>query len=339
MSSCPVLTRVRAFLGKCRGMEKGVLVGVSGGADSICLSHALWVLGNQGLFPRMILAHVNHGLRGDESDADEVFVREFFQSLKGSGKVQLSMLFDKPGMDPGAGRNLEGNARDQRYRFFSQMAQSENVSWVLTGHNRDDQIETVWMKLLRGASLRGLAGIPARRTLNGETSLGRPILKISRKRILQYLKNHELSWREDSSNVQTRFLRNRLRQQVLPELRRQFQERVDLGILRLADSARRAAGLEESLVLQVLPKVEKPRVESQVVLSLEAMRKTPMVLRSALLLHLWRREGWSMDPINSFRWREIAKNMVNTGWRANLPGGIILESTSFTIVIGPGANH
>ncbi|MDD4715331.1 MAG: tRNA lysidine(34) synthetase TilS [Oscillospiraceae bacterium] len=186
-----------------------VLCAVSGGADSVCLLHLLQALsGSMGF--RLAAAHFNHMLRGDASDGDEAFVRSLCLSwgipfYAGRGDVRKARE---------KGRGLEETARALRYAFLRRTAQATGASLIATAHTADDNAETILMRLVRGSGLRGLCGIPPRRE-----EIVRPLLTTSRSEISAYLKERGLSHREDESNRDPSFTRNRLRQEALPVLR------------------------------------------------------------------------------------------------------------------------
>lgn len=178
-----------------------VLIAFSGGRDSVVLAHTLHRLGYS-----IGLAHVNYQLRGDESDGDEAFARQFAETLKAPIYVQ-KLALEK-------GSNLQERARNIRYSFFEQLAESEGYQRIATAHHQDDQVETVLIQIVRGASLLAIAGIPRQRD-----QYIRPLLDVSRKDIDEYIRQNDLGFREDSSNQTTDYLRNLLRLNTIPELK------------------------------------------------------------------------------------------------------------------------
>ena len=167
-----------------------VLVGVSGGPDSVALLHFLHEIGPS-LRLRLEVAHVDHGIRGDESGDDAEFVRGIAAGL--SLPFHLARLdLARSGRDRGSG-NVEALARERRYRFFVEVAAKRGIGKVAAGHNRDDQVETMLMWLLRGCGPEGLRGMPAVRSLAvdeagaGDAVLIRPFLEVSREDILSFL--------------------------------------------------------------------------------------------------------------------------------------------------------
>ncbi len=198
-----------------------VVAAVSGGADSVCLLHVLLEAGAK----LAGVAHFNHKLRGEESEADEAFVAAL------AARFELPFFRSEP-RAPAAG-NLEQQAREDRREFFSTLIRDRVCDRVAQGHTRDDQAETVLFRILRGSGLSGLAGIyPV-------TSEGfvRPLIEVSRCAVREYLNARGIEWREDSSNRDSRFARNRLRNELLPQLRREWNPRIDESLAQLADLA------------------------------------------------------------------------------------------------------
>ncbi|HEY4745584.1 MAG TPA: tRNA lysidine(34) synthetase TilS [Desulfuromonadaceae bacterium] len=186
-----------------------VIVGLSGGADSTALLELLSALPDHPV--RLVAAHLNHCLRGPDADADEAFCRALalrhgipFESRR----IDVAELADQQGL------NLEDAGRRSRIAFFDELAAKWQATAVALGHHADDQAETVLMRLLRGAGPDGLAGMPWR---NGRGYI-RPLLGVSRAEIEAWLTARGIGWREDASNRDTAFLRNRIRHELLPLL-------------------------------------------------------------------------------------------------------------------------
>ena len=180
---------------------------VSGGKDSVCLLHVMRSLQKE-LSITVKAAHLNHQLRGEESDRDEAFVRSLCESLSVPLTVSHADVLTRC---KETGESVEEAARVLRYRFFASL---EGV--VATAHTQDDNLETVLLNLVRGTALRGLCGIPPKRG-----QIIRPMLCVSRAEVEQYLLQNDLAHVEDSSNDSRLPLRNRLRHEVLPLLRRE----------------------------------------------------------------------------------------------------------------------
>jgi len=223
--------RVLETIGRHRMIRPGdrIGAGVSGGADSVALLHLLAELRTK-LGTGISILHFNHRLRGTEADEDERFVKalagEFhFDFVSGSADVT--------GEARRNGWNLEDAARRLRYEFFASASASRGLRSVAVAHTADDQAETVLAHLLRGTGLTGLAGIYP---VAGLTI--RPLLEIGREELREYLGGLGRSWREDSSNQDTSRMRARIRHQLLPVLRRDFEPLSVTRLARLAGLAR-----------------------------------------------------------------------------------------------------
>lgn len=205
--------KIARFIGENRLLSSGdrVIVALSGGADSVAL---LDILANlPGYHLNLIPAHLNHLLRGVDSDGDEEFVRRLSANY---GLKPEIVRVDVAAYASGRGISLEEAGREARYAFFRELASRIGASRVALAHHRDDQAETVLLRLLRGSAGSGLA---AMRPGGDDELFVRPLLEISRREIEAYLQKRGIGWREDSSNLDTRFLRNRVRHELIPLLR------------------------------------------------------------------------------------------------------------------------
>jgi tRNA(Ile)-lysidine synthase len=219
---------------KFRMIEKGdrVLVAVSGGRDSVTLLYLLSQLKHDWKLQLGIL-HVNHKLRGKASDQDEAFVRHLGKKLKVPVYVERALVRRKAKED---GLSLEEAAREVRYAFFEKMAEAKHVQKVAVAHTQDDQAETVLMRVIVGTGLQGLQAIRPKRKLDSAysgTYLVRPLIEIPRREIEQFTKKCKLKHREDKSNNDTKFLRNRIRLKLLPFLEKSFNPQVKHALARL----------------------------------------------------------------------------------------------------------
>lgn len=199
-----------------------VLCAVSGGADSICLLHALYHLRPRLGFS-LAAAHYNHQLRGEEADRDARFVEQFVSECCGPDRLPDGQVLPAVPLFSGSGdvasqaallgMGIEETARDMRYAFLRQAAREAGATLIATAHTADDNSETILFHLARGSGLRGLTGIAP---VRGD--LIRPLLSTQRREIEEYLRYYGLPWREDSSNADDAYARNRIRHQVVPVL-------------------------------------------------------------------------------------------------------------------------
>ncbi len=194
--------------------ESALLVAVSGGPDSVCLLHLLFLLSNKwGI--RLGVAHFEHGLRGQDSVADMEFVEalcranaiEFFKGHSGDLKELVQ-----------GGGNIQSEARRQRYDFFHEIKRRHGFELIATGHTADDQAEEMLFRLIRGSSLAGFSGIAVKRP----DGVIRPILFLTRQRVLAHLSEAGIAWRTDRSNISDKYARNRIRMRLLPLIKREF---------------------------------------------------------------------------------------------------------------------
>jgi tRNA(Ile)-lysidine synthase len=205
------IKRVQNFSSQYELWEKGskIIVGVSGGPDSVCLLDMLCVLAKKYDF-KLQIAHVNYGLRGQDSIGDEKLVKKLAEKYR----LKLSILRSKKSLYKG---NIENTLRNIRYEYFEKLRVKSEFDLVAVAHNQNDQAETVLMRIIRGAGLNGLS---AMRPKTGK--IIRPLLQISRTEIVAYLKEKKLIYRMDKSNEKVDILRNKIRQELLPHLQKKY---------------------------------------------------------------------------------------------------------------------
>jgi tRNA(Ile)-lysidine synthase len=211
-----VIERVEQTIRRYGMLAPGQRVGVavSGGADSVCLLDVLRELAPRWKLQLTVL-HLDHQLRGEESQGDASFVREMAARL---GLEAVVRAVDVRRLSRESGENLEQAARRARREFFRELLEEGRLDRVALGHTRSDQAETVLFRFLRGSGSAGLAGI-RRVTREG---IVRPLLEVDRSEVLGFLRQRGIPWREDSSNLDRRFARNRIRHELLPALARDW---------------------------------------------------------------------------------------------------------------------
>jgi tRNA(Ile)-lysidine synthase len=320
--------------------EEIVVVGVSGGADSVCLLHVLakW---RKGLGINLHVAHLNHQLRGVESEADARYVSDL------AGSLDIPVTIDR--QDVAAyrlGRNfsVEEAARELRYAFFTRVAGEVGANRIAIGHTKDDQVETILMHILRGTGVTGLCGLapcspmvydsqgislPAKRS---NILVIRPLLDITREETKSYCQEHRLDPRIDSSNVSLSFLRNRIRLQLLPQLR-QYNPSVDQALLRLADIAREDIAFIEQQASVLWDEVARQE-NNAIYLDRKQIASLPIALQRQLLRTTVTRLAGDTRDIEASH-IEAARSLLDkpVGKRICLPHGITCQVGYDEIVI------
>ena len=222
-----MLDRIAAFIARHQMFPPGARIGVavSGGADSVFLLHALLELAPRSNLQLSVI-HVDHGIRGAAAHADATFVADLAARLHLNLHLRQA---DVPVIDD----NLEQAARHVRQAFFAELLSTAAVDRIATGHTRSDQAETVLYRILRGSGLAGLAGIlPVTKE-----QIVRPLLEFDRSEIECWLRKRNIAWREDETNQDRSYARNRLRHEILPLLRDNFNPRLDETLANMATLA------------------------------------------------------------------------------------------------------
>jgi tRNA(Ile)-lysidine synthase len=313
--------RIHAYVRQACRIRRGehVLAAVSGGADSMALMHLLcrWRVAD-GF--RLSVAHLDHGLRR-ESAEDARFVCAQARAL---GLDCIQRRADVAAAAAGGADSLEMAARRARYRFLDEAAASVGAGVIATGHTRDDQAETVLLRLARGAGCRGLAAMRPR-VRRGGRLLVRPLLDCRREALVCWLREQGIPWREDASNAEEDFLRNRVRRRVLPVMAAQLNPSVQDA---LARSARILAEEDRWLDAQARRRLAGCRGEGGAVLRVEALRRQPPALRRRIVARWLCDQG--VDPARlDFALMERIESVLAAGHppvSVSLPGGMRVEA-------------
>lgn len=290
-----MLNKLQSFIRRYEMVHPGdrVTCAVSGGADSMALLFALYLL-KEKLQISLAAAHYNHGLRGEESDRDEAFVRVFCD------RFDIPLCCGHGQVTPGP-KGLEAAAREARYAFF------ETVPGKLaTAHTADDNAETVLLHLVRGTGLKGLGGITP---VRGRVI--RPMLSITRQEVLAFLEEYHVSFVTDSSNETDDFLRNRIRHRVMPLLKEE-NPRLSENLSAMALNLRRDEEALAALAGEELPPVSQ-------------LQKLPDAIQNRLLAAFLERSGVK-EPESAHI--ELAKSLVdsqNPSAKAQFPGGVTVS--------------
>ena len=325
-----VLERVQQTIARERLLRAGdrVVLGVSGGPDSVVLLHLFLRLRSSRQL-RMRVVHVDHRLRADSAD-DARHVAQ----LATQWQVPVEVVErDVQSECAAQGWSLEEGARRIRYEVLRQVATRHSAHRIVVAHTADDQAETVLMRLLRGAGLTGLSGMPCARPL-GSSTLIRPLLQVWREEILAYAASHCVSFRHDASNTDPRFLRNRLRAQLLPLLEQSYNPNIKALLAQLANQCRTDLEFVQSLAQRQWKRMAKFR-HGEWVVRLASFRRQPEALKRQLIrvaISSFSDEGYAME----FRhWLEIASLVTDrpVGTVVDLPGGLQVERGADTLIV------
>ena len=298
------------------------LIGLSGGADSVALTMMLLPRIRDGKI-RAAAVHVNHGLRGAESDEDECFVRNLCATLGIDCLVYRAEL---------SGRHDEAAAREARFAFFREALQETGADALLLAHNANDQAETFLMRLLRGAGADGLQCMKDDQETDGIRIL-RPMLKLSRDEIREALRQDGIIWREDSSNRNKAYLRNRIRMELIPLM----EEIAPCAVGHISGAAELIRSDNEALqdaareIYTAAGKADLLRTEELALVS-EA-------IQSRVLRMWWRDNSPKLDEheLSSGQTKQLLQLLKSEQGKVNLPGGYhATGSHGFLHLTGPG---
>jgi tRNA(Ile)-lysidine synthase len=327
---------VRRFLAAL-GPPAAMVVAVSGGPDSVALLRALIAVRGNEAYP-LVIAHLNHMLRGSESDGDEEFVRQLHAALVATGVASLELRCERLDIAQRAAAataNRESFARQERYAWLGGLAAAMGLPYVATGHTADDQAETVLHRLLRGTGIQGLRGIAARRPLIRGVELIRPLLTVRRADVLTFLAELGQPFREDSSNRDVDLTRNRIRHELVPLLARDYNPGVVDVLTRLAGQAEEVHHVLDHLAAQLLAEVELPRAGQRIILNAARLAGRSRHLVRELFRLIWAREGWPLGGMGFADWDRVAAVALAEMPTVDLPGGITARTQGRVVQVGP----
>jgi tRNA(Ile)-lysidine synthase len=311
-----VLRTIRKFA----MIESGehVLIAGSGGADSTALLLCLHDLAPL-LNLKLTVAHLNHRIRGAEADEDEEFVRRWSADL---GYYFLSESADVKALAAASKQNLEEAAREARYEFLRRAAARAGADKIATGHNLNDQAETILLRLLRGSGPAGLEGI--RPVI--DRRLIRPLLECSRDQILKFLSERKATYREDSTNSDLRYQRNRIRHELLPYLEKHFNPRL---VTTLAREAAVMSAAWDFLEQQAHLEFEALRIAvgDGIALPTHDLMKLHPAVRGQVVRHALRELLGSLRGIEAVHIENVLRlcESKRSGRRVELPGCVLAQ--------------
>ncbi|NQV26088.1 MAG: tRNA lysidine(34) synthetase TilS [Rhodopirellula sp.] len=322
------LTKLLAGLKRC-GFEDGrVLVGVSGGADSVALLRGLahWrdASSREASSPphrlEIVVAHIDHQIREDSQDdadwvqslADELVVKCRIEAANVRGRVAET------------GESLEEAARRTRYETLASIAQEEGCTAIAVAHTADDQAETVLHHLIRGTSVTGLRGMlwarpVAVRNDASDQQLIRPMLEIRRAELELWLQDIHQNFRTDPTNSDEALTRNRIRHQLLSTLERDFNPQIRKALGTLAGHAAEVSDLLRGLAEKLADSSVVQLSENSVRVACPALADQPPVLIRETLLTIWQQADWPLKRMGHREWQKLADLVMHSGGAVSLP--------------------
>lgn len=301
-----------------------VLVSVSGGPDSIALLHVMLELSN--VFSlRIGIAHLNHNLRGQESDNDALFV----ESL--ASELDIPFYISKKNVmqyKTDHRLSLEDAARKARYSFLYKTAKQSSFTKIALGHHADDNAELVLINILRGSGHKGIAGIPPIRTnFSSEQMIIRPLIKLTREEILLFLKERQLEYIIDQSNYDTSILRNRIRYNLIPELKNTYNPQISEALNRLSTIVSDEEQWTDELASSILAESNQFKNENELRVSITGIKFINIaalrrVLRKAIKIIKGDLKRITFVHIDSII--NLLKN-DSTCWNIDLPEAIRIQ--------------
>ena len=326
------LSRLSSICRKLSFSSCPIVVAMSGGGDSMALATILaaftkipWHSG-----------FVQHNLRGNESLRDESFIRSIPDLLKSFPNPPLSFQI-MPGIPENGwtGNSLESTARKIRYLQLEHLAKALKSPIVATGHTRNDQAETVMLRLLRGCGINGLGSMRFSRKLGNGIRLVRPLLQFTRQELRELLIKKKVPWLEDSSNSFSAFERNFLRIEVFPVLKARWGSRPEQFFPRIASQARRLNSTVSRLLDKEIASLELPRAGTRIVWHSGKTKSLCHPMLSDCLHRLWVREKWPMSDWSYKKFSRLAAFIRGTGQLEQLPNGWKIYLDTYVIRFDP----
>ncbi len=300
-----------------------LLVACSGGADSVALLRLMHAMNGSAHWGwHLVAGHIDHGLRGKQSDGDAEFVKKLGKSLG------IQVVIRKIRM---AGSS-EAEARDKRFSALRDILKKEKLDAVVMAHHQDDQAETVLLRLARGCGVRGAAGI-ARKSRMNDVLILRPLLNVTGSALRDYLNQINQPWREDASNQSLRYRRNIVRHQIMPALR-QINPDAAATLARFASWCRQA----DHAVAAAAKKIKVTRQRGTQIISRDALRRKPFAVRGLVLRQALADSGVNPDRIDPDNLHALIRAVTQraSGLMFTFSGGIAVKILREQVVIGQG---
>jgi tRNA(Ile)-lysidine synthase len=315
--------------------DEAVVVGVSGGPDSMALLHMLLGLNQtQGWRLKLQVAHLNHQLRADEAEKDAAFVQAAADSLGIPCTIDTRDIGSVASKESAG---VEETGRRERYAFFERVCLQIGAKVIALGHHADDNAETILQRVLRGTGLRGLAGIPRSRRLgpNSDIRVIRPLLRLSQQELQAYLADTGIAYREDRTNVSSEPMRNRIRNTILPALEAEVNPQVRDALTRLGEQA---SWLQDYLLETVQRTYETlvvSRTDQELVLNADTLARKSRLVQAEIIRLGYRSFGLGEQDL-AFSHLLSALDLIAdraSGRQTQLPGGMTIEKRYHRLIL------
>jgi tRNA(Ile)-lysidine synthase len=294
--------------------KHGIVTAVSGGADSVAMLRFLEQ--RSPAKTQLTVCHVNHRLRGEESDADAEFVRNL------AAKFQLRYVEHR--MENNS-KWSEDAARKRRYNFLVQTTEQIGFRYLATAHTANDQTETVLHRIIRGTGLTGLAGMIPMRQITPAVTLIRPFLNVHRQEILDYLDSLGQSFCHDSTNNENDYTRNKIRNQLLPTLREMFNPKIDDAVCRLSYLAKENGEVLDELIGKILDQSVLRKTENEILIdSAKLQNYSPATLRE-VFVRLWKDACFPQRDMDLEHWESLVEFFRSQLGHREFPASIAAE--------------
>jgi tRNA(Ile)-lysidine synthase len=308
--------------------DTGVLLAVSGGADSVAMLRAMRAICQNP--KRLAVAHLNHRLRGQGSDDDETFVRELCDRLGvkcETARQQVDRLASQ------RGDGLEEAARAARYIFLRETAERMAARYVVTAHTADDQAETIMHRIIRGTGIGGLRGMSRTRLLSPAVTLIRPMLGLRRRQLVDYLSALDQPFRLDPSNLDTQFTRNRIRHDLLPGLAADYNTNVVEALLRLGQLSAEVQSVVDLQVAELFEICVHRPSSTQARVDTRGLHDRPPYIIRELLISLWREQHWPMQSMGLPQWESLSQMVLEESPPQTFPGEVLVRREGDWLVL------
>ncbi len=325
------LDKVKSTIKKYNMLQKGdsILAGVSGGPDSVTLLHVLHSLKKEYSL-NILIAHLDHKFRGEESAGD----RKFCEGL--AKKYNLEIIWeeiDVPKIAEEKKISPEEAARFERYDFFKRIAKERGMDKIAVGHTRDDQAETVLMRIIRGAGMKGLGGISPVKDMRGNKII-RPLIEISRKEVEDFISESGLKFRKDSSNEKSIYTRNKIRLELIPLLEKEFNSNIKEVLANMAENLQVENDFLSRYSRRKFKSVSKIKRE-EILIDIKKFKKQPEAVRKRILRAALEELKGDLRRLTYQHWKEIEglidSRPVNS--IVDLPAGIIITKDRINIIL------